>query len=260
MSSTDFRPWRAAWLLLAATLAACSSTPKPKPEVDNVNVVRSVRQQPTAPAVAASDSVHQTTVTASSQAQAAAQQAIGEYFAAVQAMKAGKLNDALVGFQAISAQHPVLSGPLVNQALIYIRQEKWEDALDSIDQTLKVNPKNPFAWNMRGIVLREQGKFKEARAAYEKALAIDGNYAKAHFNLGVLADLYLQDLNLALKHYERYQALQRKPDQAVGNWIGDLRNRLGIAAPAPATPPAAPAEQSAPAAAPAATPATGQSS
>ncbi|MFZ5723238.1 MAG: tetratricopeptide repeat protein [Pseudomonadota bacterium] len=239
-------------LLLAAvlaTLAGCASKPRPeKPAatVDNVNTVRAVRQQPATPAVAASDTTHQTTVAASLAAQTAAQKAIGEYFAAVQAMKAGKLEEALIGFQSISAQHTVLSGPLVNQALIYIRQEKWADALDTAEQALKVNPRNPFAWNVKGIVLRQQGKFREARAAYEQALAIDPQYAKAHFNLGVLADLYLQDLPLALSHYEKYQALQKKPDQAVGNWIVDIRNRLGAMQPAAAPAPAATPGETAP--------------
>lgn len=142
----------------------------------------------------------------------------------------------------------MLSGPLVNQGLIYLRQEKWGEALNVLDQALKINPQNPFAWNQRGVAFRAQGKFKDARAAYEKALAIDPQYAKAHFNLGVLADLYLQDLQLALLHYERYQSLQRKPDQAVGTWIADLRNRLGIATPTPIAPAAntSPADNAAP--------------
>lgn len=237
----------------SALLAGCASAPKEKPSVDNVHTVRAVRQQPAAPAVAASDTTHQTTVTASQQAQIAAQQAVGDYFAAVQAMKAGKLDDALISFQTIAGQHPELSGPLVNEALIYIHKEKWGDALDTLDQALKINPRNPYAWDLRGIVLRQQGKFKEARAAYEQALTIDPQYAKAHFNLAVLADLYLQDLQLALTHYEQYQSLQKKPDQAVGNWIADLRNRLGIAK--PAAPTATPAATGAPASAPPSSPA-----
>lgn len=226
---------------IAAVLAGCATGPRQQAAVDNVNVIKPVRAQAAAPAVAASDATHVTTVTASIQAQTEAQQAIGDYFSGIQMMKSGKLDDALVIFQQISAEHPTLSGPIVNQGLIYIRQEKWDDALGVLDQALKINPQNPFAWNQRGIALRAQGKFKDARASYEKALAIDPQYAKAHFNLGVLADLYLQDLQLALSHYEKYQSLQRKPDQAVGNWIGDLRNRLGIAMPAPAAPAAGPA-------------------
>ncbi len=235
-------------LLAAVVLAGCAGAPKQQVAVDNVNVIKPVRAPAATLAPTASDATHVTTVAASPQAQAAAQQAVGDYFAGIQMMKAGKLDEALVIFQQLATQHPMLSGPLVNQGLIYLRQEKWTDALAILDQALKINPQNPFAWNQRGVAFRAQGKFRDARAAYEKALAIDPQYAKAHFNLGVLADLYLQDLQLALSHYERYQSLQRKPDQAVGNWIADLRNRLGIAAPTPTAPAAnaSPADNAAP--------------
>jgi len=247
---------------MLAVLAGCASKPPPKKpvaKVDNVTTVRAVRQQPVTPAVAASDTAHRTTVTASPEAQMAAQQAVGDYYAALQAMKIDKLDDALISFQTLAAKHPNLSGPLINQALIYMRKEKPDDALDALNAALKVNPRNPYAWNLRGVLLRQQGKFKEARAAYEQAIGFDPQYAKAHFNLGVLADLYLQDLQLALHHYEKYQALQKKPDQAVGNWISDLRNRLGLpatpvaAAPTAATTTTAPSATAVPAAA---TPAT----
>lgn len=241
-------PHRLLAVLLAVLLAGCAGAPKQQVTVDNVNVIKPVRATTAAVAPTTSDATHVTIVAASPQAQAAAQQAAGDYFAGIQMMKAGKLDDALVVFQQMAAQHPMLSGPLVNQGLIYLRQEKWGEVLNVLDQALKINPQNPFAWNQRGVAFRAQGKFKDARAAYEKALAIDPQYAKAHFNLGVLADLYLQDLQLALLHYERYQSLQRKPDQAVGNWIADLRNRLGIATPTPTVPAAStsPADNAAP--------------
>ena len=59
-------------------------------------------------------------------------------------------------------------------------------------------------------------------------------YARAHFNLGVLAELYMQDLNLALNHFRLYQGLQKQADQTVANWIIDLERR----APEPSPPPA----------------------
>lgn len=243
MSSTDRRhpaaPVAGLALVLALVLAGCSAAPKrPVQAVDNVNVVKSVRSQPAPAAATASDTAHVTTVAAAEPVvQGEAQQALNDYFAGVQLMKAGKFDDALLVFQQIAAQHPKLSGPHVNQALILYRQQKPDEAMEVLDRALKVNDRNPFAWNLRGMILRERGKFADARVAYERALAIDANYAKAHFNMGILSDLYLQDLRLALSHYERYQALQRKPDKAVGNWINDLRNRLGIAAPTAAPAP-----------------------
>jgi tetratricopeptide (TPR) repeat protein len=158
-------------------------------------------------------------------------------------------------------------------AAILLKQEKYAEAEKQLRDALAINAKNPYANNLLGIALREQGKFKEAKAAYEAALALDPNYAKAHFNLGVLADLYMQDLPTALSHYERYQGLQSKPDPAVANWIVDLQKRTGVykAPPRPAAPVAAAAEggsseegtdAAAPSAGnevPAATPAEGQS-
>ena len=75
-------------------------------------------------------------------------------------------------------------------------------------------------------MLRSQGKFSEAKQAYQKALRIDPQYSKAHYNLGVLAELYLQDLSLALTHFQLYQSLQREPERMVGNWIKDLNRRV----------------------------------
>jgi hypothetical protein len=61
-----------------------------------------------------------------------------------------------------------------------------------------------------------------------KPLALSPNYAKAHFNLGVLAELYLQDLPLALTHYEAYQNTQTEADSTVAKWVIDLQKRTGV--------------------------------
>jgi Flp pilus assembly protein TadD len=225
-------------LLIAAALAGCAGKqPAPGPEDaarSQPVPVRPVREQPAVPSVGASTSAHITVVPHTPADEAAAQMAIRDYFLAVQQMKAGNLDAALITFQTLSAQHPTLSGPFINQGLIYLKKKQWQDALDQLDGAIKVRPQNPYGWNLRGIALRELGRFKDARQSYEQALAIDPNYAKAHFNMGVLADIYLQDLPLALAHYERYQALQTRVDPAVNNWIADLRNRTGTATPAPA--------------------------
>jgi hypothetical protein len=47
----------------------------------------------------------------------------------------------------------------------------------------------------------------------------------AHYNLGVLNELYLQRLDDALMHFEKYQELGGE-DEQVGKWIADLKRRL----------------------------------
>lgn len=160
-----------------------------------------------------------------------------DYTKAISLMAADQNDEALTLLQKVSTKEPTFAGPVINQGVILLKQKKFADAEKVLRQALVINARNPYAYNLLGIALREQGKFADARTAYETALGIDPNYAKAHFNFGVLADLYLQDLPLALTHYERYQALQSKPDPAVANWIVDLQKRTGVyKAPPPAPP------------------------
>jgi len=90
---------------------------------------------------------------------------------------------------------------------------------------LMIDPEHPAALNQLGMLLRRQGKFQDAEAAYTRAITADPGYALAHFNLGVLNELYLQRLDVALQHFEQYQALGND-DKQVEKWITDLKRRI----------------------------------
>ena len=91
-----------------------------------------------------------------------------------------------------------------------------------------VAPDHPAANNEFGVLARQRGEFAEAEAAYRRAIDSDPAYALAHYNLGVLLDLYLRREAEALEQYEAYQALVPAPDEEVGRWVVDLRRRLGM--------------------------------
>lgn len=176
-------------------------------------------------AAGASDAVHVPPVPHDPSAEASARKALPEYVRALQTIRAGDYQKALIMLQSLSARFPDLSGPLVNQGIVHLELEEYEDAEDRLREALKVNPKNPYAHNALGVALREQGKFDQALEHYRQALTLDPKYARAHFNLAVLAELYMQDLVLALQHFRAYQNLQKQPDQNVANWIVDLERR-----------------------------------
>ena len=73
-------------------------------------------------------------------------------------------------------------------------------------------------------------KATPARAINEaggRAYAFSPEHALAHYNFGVLLDVYLRRTAEALEHYERYQASLQEPNETVGRWIIDLRRRVG---------------------------------
>jgi len=79
--------------------------------------------------------------------------------------------------------------------------------------------------NQLGMLLRRNGKFLEAEAAYLMAVTVSPEYALAHYNLGVLNELYLQRLDIALQNFEAYQ-VRAGEEKQVAKWIEDLRRRV----------------------------------
>ena len=105
------------------------------------------------------------------------------------------------------------------------------ESAKSLEEAVRVSPRQAAYFNQLGITYRHQGQFNKAREAYEEAIALDGNYAAPHLNLGILHDLYLGDPKRALELYDRYLALSPGGDATVTKWIADLKNRK----PAPIT-------------------------
>ena len=147
------------------------------------------------------------------------------YEQAVAIMAAGDDVDASLRFQEFLLQYPDYPGAHVNLAILHARNNDDVAAEASITDALILDPLHPEALNQLGMLLRRQGKFEAAENAYLKAVTARPDYALAHYNLGVLNDLYLQHLDTALQHYERYQDIAGE-DKLVMRWIMDLKRRV----------------------------------
>lgn len=105
------------------------------------------------------------------------------------------------------------------------RQGKLKQAKDNYVKALRINPTFPRAHNNLANVLARQGKSEQAIAHYTKALEIKPNFPKAHNNLGNV--LARQGKNQeAIVHYTK--ALQIKPDFAgAHNNLGNILQGQG---------------------------------
>lgn len=172
--------------------------------------------------------------------------ALADFQRAVGLMRSGNAGEAELEFKQLALGYPQLVGAQVNLALLQRKADRLEEAENTLKAAVEKSPGSAMAWNELGVTQRMRGRFQEAAASYQQALAADDNYAAAHRNYGVLLDLYIQDPERALTEFERYQELTGE-DKPVSGWIAELRRRTGK----PATPPkpAAPAD-AAPGAAP----------
>ena len=101
---------------------------------------------------------------------------------------------------------------------------KVQEALNDVEALINDYPNEPLLFNICGVFYKEIGQLDDAIKRFEKALAINPDYAEAHNNLGVT----LQNLGLmdeAVKSYEK--AIAFKPDYAEGhNNLGNIFKEL----------------------------------
>ena len=207
---------RGAMAALAIALAGCASVDKP---VDALKLAMH-RVMPTE---TASTSTSATTVEpAAAAVDPGVQRAYDE---AVRALREGRVAQAERGLRALAASHPELGGPHANLGLLLRQSGKLDESAAALEKAVQASPRQPVYFNQLGIAYRMQGRFAQARQAYEQAMALDANYAAPQLNLGILHDLYLGDGARALELYDRYLALSPGGDVTVSKWVADLRNR-----------------------------------
>jgi len=154
-----------------------------------------------------------------------------EYEAAVNRIEIGEDAAATRLFERFIVNHPKYPGAYVNLAILYEKEGRTSDAVKLLNQAISAAPGSVYALNRLGLIKRQQGEFEEAEIAWLQATEANPRYAYAWYNLGVLYDMYLQNLPAALDSYRNYQQLvaPAEADPMVARWISDLERRLEMA-------------------------------
>jgi len=148
------------------------------------------------------------------------------YDKALKLLEGDKVRAAIPLLKEVTTRVPDRYGPWINLGLAYTRDGRSRDAEASVKRALQLEDEHPSAWNLLGILARRRGAFDDAEKAYRRALELNPGYARAELNLGILMDLYRLRPEVAIKHYQRFQGLNEKPDPIVAKWIAEIRLRL----------------------------------
>lgn len=100
--------------------------------------------------------------------------------------------------------------------LIYMDQERQDEALAALTQATLYDPTNARARNFLGVVIGRRGWVDGAQTELRRAVELDANYSDAHFNLAVF---YLESrppaIELARRHYFRAIELGAEKDASI---------------------------------------------
>ena len=206
-------------LLLAALLSACQSVSEPAAEVIS-----------TPEAVVETASIDKATTSADEPITELEPEPLDlaqlDYERALAALKNDAAEQALPLLTRLSLDAPDKPRLFTNLGLAHFRLQQAELAEQAFQQAIARNPDDAVAHNHLGILQRRQGRFDDALLEYQRAIEIDSKYARAYLNLGILFDLYLQDLEKALQQYRRYLDLTSEENAQVAGWIVDIERRL----------------------------------
>ena len=143
-----------------------------------------------------------------------------EYKSALDELKEGKIESAKARFSDLVNRYPLMVGAEVNLGIIADLQQDKTTAKAHFEHALKTNPSNLDALIYSASYQQEVGLFSAAEEHLLKAEQVAPSSDIVQYNLGVLYELYLQDFERAIEHYQRYVELSQNEDaKKVKRWI-----------------------------------------
>lgn len=95
----------------------------------------------------------------------------------------GRLAEAEADYRAVLARHPEDADMLAGLADVLAWQQRFEEALEALEQAQRADASRADIHTRRGRALRSLGRREEARAAFEQALALAPDDAEARAGL-----------------------------------------------------------------------------
>ncbi len=132
-------------------------------------------------------------------------------------MRQGSLEGAAVDLEKALAREDAGPEAALLLGILKMQRGDLEGAEEQFRRLTATHPGLPEGYLNLGLTLRRQGRFADARAAYQAGLAARET-ADLHLNLGVLLELYLGDKAGARGHYRRFVEIGGAGADRVRGW------------------------------------------
>ena len=106
----------------------------------------------------------------------------------VESHRAGNFRDAIEIYSAVITKNKQSAEAYNWRGMAYEEMNQLDQALDDLNEAIRLSPKYADAYNNRGEVYRKKNMLREALADYRKATGLDKTFAEAHYNIGLVSE------------------------------------------------------------------------
>lgn len=150
-----------------------------------------------------------------------------EYRNGLSLMEDERFDEALQHWADMSVVFGQYPGVWSNLGLAHYQLGNYEEATSAYEQVESIDPTFCPVHALSGVAYRELGRFDDAQASYYAAIDCDPDDGRHYYNLGILLDLYRNDLDSALEFYRKARRLMPDNEQ-LNIWVIDLARRVGV--------------------------------
>ncbi len=143
---------------------------------------------------------------------------------AVALHQSGQLDLAEIQYKKLLNYLPDNTLLLTNLGTIALQKGRLEDAVRIIGKSLQINSNQPNALNNRGNALKDLKRLDEALASYDRAIALNPDYAEAYSNkslLKILIGEYLEGWKLYEWRWKKEPQINSLRAYHQPLWLGD---------------------------------------
>ena len=126
----------------------------------------------------------------------------------------GKTDEAIKALVEARKANPKDLNLLLNEADMYVQLKQMDKFAVLMEEAVALDPKNPTLYYNLGVVNFNQGRVKEAKGYYKKAIELKPDYSDAYMNLAVATldedRLIVEEMNKNLSNFKKYDELALK--------------------------------------------------
>ena len=110
-------------------------------------------------------------------------------------------------------------------AISLYENKKYNESLSLLNKILATNPKNPYVYYYKGMILEENKNVNSAIEEYKKGIAADNMFSLLYYNLAVALD-NKEQYNEAVSYYEKYLALKNGTEDDYTKYVNSRLKEL----------------------------------